>query len=77
MPYKTDKIRGRIVEKFGSQKAFAEAMNINETTLSKILNNGTEWKASSALKAIKMLEIPNNEVDLYFFEPRVEKTQPK
>lgn len=75
MNYKTDKIRARIVEKFGSQKAFAEAAGINETTLSKNLKNGIEWKGSNMMKAIKLLEIPNTEIDLYFFDPVVEKTQ--
>lgn len=77
MAYKTDKLKARIIEKFGDQKHFAEAMGINESTLSRILSTGREWKGSMMMKAIELLEIPAVQVDSYFFESEVVKTQPK
>lgn len=77
MAYKTDKLKARIIEKFGDQKHFAEAMGINESTLSRILSTGREWKGSLMMKAIELLEIPAVQVDSYFFESEVANSQPK
>lgn len=77
MAYKTDKLKARIVEKYGDQKSFAESLGMQESTLSRLLSEGKEWKGSMMMKAIDLLEIPSTQVDSYFFEPRVVKTQPE
>ncbi len=77
MVYKTEKLRSRIKEKFGDQKKFAEAIGINESTLSRCLNEGREWKGSNMMKAVKALKIPSSDIESYFFEPAVEETQPQ
>lgn len=61
------KLRGRIVEKFGSQSAFAAAMGWREALLSAKLNNKSEWAFSEVMCACKLLEIPACEAHLYFF----------
>lgn len=61
------KLRGRIVEKFGSQSAFAAAMGWREALLSAKLNNKSEWSFSEVMKACDLLEIPQSEAHLYFF----------
>lgn len=61
------KLRGRIVEKFGSQSAFAAAMEWREALLSAKLNNKSEWTFPETMKACKLLQIPPNEAHLYFF----------
>lgn len=73
MAYKTDKLKARIVEKYGDQKTFAEALGMNESTLSRLLTEGKDWKGSMLMKAIDLLEIPQTQVDSYFFEPAVSK----
>ena len=73
MAYKTDKLKARIVEKYGDQKSFAEALGITESSLSRILNEGRDWKGSVLMKAIELLEIPAVQVDSYFFEIDVSK----
>lgn len=73
MIYKTEKLKARIVEKYGTQKAFAEALGMTEPSLSRLLTNGKDWKASMIMKAIDLLEIPSAQVDAYFFEPAVSK----
>lgn len=73
MTFKTDKLRGRIVEKFGDQKTFAEALGMTEAMLSRLLNSGKDWKGTFLLKAIDLLEIPSSQVNDYFFEPAVSK----
>lgn len=77
MAYKTDKLKARIVEKYGDQKSFAEALGMAEPTLSRLLNEGKDWKGSMLMKAIELLEIPAVQVDSYFFEPMVSKEKPK
>lgn len=77
MAYKTDKLKARIIEKFGDQKHFAEAMGMNESTISRILSTGREWKGSLMMKAIRLLEIPDVQIDSYFFESKVAKRQPR
>ena len=73
MAYKTDKLKARIVEKYGDQKSFAEALGITESSLSRILNEGRDWKGSVLMKAIELLEIPAVQVDSYFCEIDVSK----
>ena len=77
MTYKTDKLQSRIIEKFGTQAAFAEALGIDKSTLSRLINEGREWKGSKMMKAVEVLEIPAEEIDSYFFAPAVEELQPK
>lgn len=61
------KLRGRIVEKFGTQGAFAEAMGWRDALLSAKLNNKSEWAFSEVMKACELLDIPLSEAHLYFF----------
>lgn len=65
---------GRIIEKFGTRKAFAKAVGYSENTISKKLsgkipistNDITEW--SSPL----LLDIPYTEIPTYFFKLKVQ-----
>lgn len=75
MSYDSTKLKTRIIERFGNQKKFAEALGIEESTVSRYLD-GREWKGSTMVRAIKILEIPFDEVDSYFFEPKVVNLQP-
>lgn len=72
MVYNTDKLKARIVEKYGNQKAFAEALGTNESTISRYMA-GREWKASTMMRAAELLEIPADEIEAYFFDYAVAK----
>jgi hypothetical protein len=61
------KLRGRIVEIFGTNKAFAEALGIDCASLSFKLNNKTPWKREEIERSCILLQIPIEEVHLYFF----------
>lgn len=76
MAYKTDKLKARIIEKFGDQAHFADAMGMQKSTLSRILATGREWKGSHMMRAIDLLEIPASQIDSYFFESEVAEKQP-
>lgn len=67
------KLRGKIREVFGTQEAFAEAMEMSTVTLSQRLNNKVEWKTNEIAKACELLGIPLEEVAAYFFTIEVKK----
>lgn len=64
------KLRGKIREVFGTQKAFAEAMEMDVATLSAKLNGRSEWSRCEMEKACILLAIPMGEMHLYFFCPK-------
>jgi plasmid maintenance system antidote protein VapI len=68
------KLRGRIVEKFGSQKQFSQAMHITEASLSMKLTGSTYFTQVEILRVAKLLGIEPKEISLYFFTPAVKKT---
>jgi len=61
------KLRGAIREKCGTQEAFATAMNMSLSSLSKKLNGKSAWQDTEIFKACSVLEIPICDVPLYFF----------
>lgn len=69
------KLKGRIVEKCGTQKAFAELLGITEGTLTSKLLGYTYFTQDEIMKAIEILEIEASKVSLYFFTQRVEKLE--
>ena len=75
--YQTKKLQDRIVQKYGSQNAFAKAIGMDRTTLNKLIGEGREWKASTMMKAVDLLDIPATEIKSYFFTPAVEELQPQ
>lgn len=75
--FNTERLKARIVEKYGDQKSFAEALGTSESTISRYLSEGRDWKGSLIIKAIRLLDIPDDEVNTYFFEPKVAITQPE
>lgn len=72
MVFDYSKLNGRIVERFGSQAKFAEAMGISEHSISQKVNNKTTWKNTEIHKACELLGIQNSEVGQYFFNRGVQ-----
>ena len=66
------KLKGRIIEKFGTMQAFSKNVKISSQSLSYKLNNKVDWRQSEITKAMKLLEIPFDEVDIYFFNENVQ-----
>lgn len=61
------KLRGRIIEKYGSIKAFAEAIGLSQTAASLKLTGKTAFDAPTISKWCDALDIPIAEAGLYFF----------
>lgn len=67
MAFNYSKLKGRIVEKFGTQQAFALAFKWSERTLSLKLNGSRPWKQTDIAKAINLLELKEGDIPEYFF----------
>ena len=67
MAYDYSKLRGKIKEVYGTQAAFAEAMDMAQTSLSFKLNNTSEWSQDEMERAMDLLHIPRTSVRTYFF----------
>ena len=61
------KLRGRIVEYFGCQGVFAEAIGLSERSVSLKLNNIRQWTQQEIMLACELLDISATEISLYFF----------
>ena len=67
MAYNYSKLLGRIVEKFGTQARFAEAMGLSERSLSLKMNCKVPFKQPEISKACGLLEIDATDIHSYFF----------
>ncbi len=61
------KLRGKIVEKYGNQKMFAEALKISENWVSMKLNEKSPFSKTDMENWAAALEIPSTEIYDYFF----------
>lgn len=67
LPYNYSKLNGLIVEKFGTQLKFAEAMGLSERSVSIKLNGKVGWKQIEITKACSLLDISDKNIPTYFF----------
>lgn len=62
------KLRELIKRNFGTMKAFAVAMDVNASTISKKLNGIVDWTSSEIERAATLLGI-EDQIQEYFFYP--------
>lgn len=67
MPYTYSKLRGRIIEKYGTLAAFAERIELSQTSLSKKMTGKTGFSQEDIRVWSKLLDIDPSEYGLYFF----------
>lgn len=72
MPIDYSKLRGKIVEMYGSQICFAIEMGWSERTTSLKLNGKVSWKQKEILKALRLLDLSINDIPVYFFTLKVQ-----
>lgn len=72
MTFNYSKLKGRIVERFGSQTSFAKALSCSERTLSLKLNNKVPWKQTEICEVAVLLEISDEEIQEFFFTKKVQ-----
>ena len=62
MAFNYDKLKGRIIEIFGSQGEFASAMEWSDRTLSLKINGKIPWKQTDICKALKLLKLHETDI---------------
>ena len=67
MAFNYNKLRGKIVEIYGSQIEFAKAMKWSEKTLSLKLNGKVPWKQTDIMTAVQILGLSESDIQDYFF----------
>ncbi len=72
MAFNYNKLKGRIIEIFGSQLEFAKAMDWSQRTLSLKMNGKVSWKQADICKAVKLLKLSMNDIQDYFFTLEVQ-----
>ena len=77
MAFDYSKLRGRIVEKFGTLGAFSDAMNINRSTIATRFNGESAWRQDDIIKACELLGIETADIPAYFFAEEVVKSSTK
>lgn len=67
------KLRGRIIEVFGSYAGLAKALNMSPAQLSDRLNNRISFKPDEiyTIASPEVLNIPSEEIPRYFLTPLV------
>jgi len=65
------KLRGRIVEKYGTLRNFAKELNTTEATLSLKLSGKTRFQYEDIERFSKLLDIPKDEYGAYFFTKKL------
>ena len=72
MKFDYSKLRGRIRERFETQKHFADALEVAVNTLSFKLNNKVSWTQREILISCRLLNIEEIEMASYFFKEKVQ-----
>lgn len=62
------KLRGKIIEVYGSQREFAKAVGRTEQSVTAKLNMKTDFSQGEIIKWCELLGISNEEINRYFFE---------
>ena len=73
MAFDFSKLKGRIVEKYGSQSQFVKEYGVSENTFSMKMNNKVRFSSDDIIKLSAMLEISKEDVGEYFFTKKVKQ----
>ena len=65
------KLRGRIVEKCGTIKRFANAMGVTSAAVGMKLNNKHYFSQTDIVRAVTVLDISPDAVSQYFFTQKL------
>lgn len=67
MEFNYNKLRGRIIEIFGSQKAFSKKINLSEQSITAKLNGRSDFSQNDILKWSNALNMDKKDIGIYFF----------
>lgn len=72
MAFDYSKLRGRIVEKFNTQGAFAKAIGLSQRSLSLKLQGKLFFRQDEIERAINLLCVKPEDIGKYFFAQNVQ-----
>lgn len=67
MEYDYSKLRGRIIEKFGTLEKFQKRLNVSSVMVSLKINNKARFSHDDISQWAELLEIPIEDIGVYFF----------
>lgn len=67
MQFNYSKLRGRIVEVYGTICNFSKKMEMSPNRMGRLLKNDSEWNSTEIVKACKLLDIKMVDIKDYFF----------
>lgn len=67
MPFNYSKLKGRIIEKYGSMTNFSEELGVSKQALSRKINGNIGISRTDILKWCELLDIEQSEIGIYFF----------
>lgn len=70
MKYDHSKLRGRIIEKYGTVRAICKELETTETAMSNKLNNRHAFRVNDIERLINLLYIDRSKIGEYFFTPQ-------
>ena len=76
MEFDYRRLRGRIREKYLTERAFAAELGLCRTSLSQKLHGNSDFTQRQIRKAVQLLEIDPVEISSYFFTEKVQKHEP-
>lgn len=67
MAFDYSRLKGRIIEKYGSQSEFVKHFGVSGNTFSLKMNNKVRFTSDDIMKITELLDIPENMIGAYFF----------
>lgn len=61
------KLKGRIIEKYGTLQQFASIFGIFQGTLGKKLDGRSYWDQAEIIRAAELLDVTPEEIPVFFF----------
>lgn len=71
MAFDYSKLRGRIIEKYGSVTKFSEYLDLTRTSINMKLNDKVNFTRADIMEWAELLDIPKEEYGLYFFTKKL------
>lgn len=71
MEFDYSKLKGKIIEKYGTQREFAKEFGVSKNSFSMKMNNKISFSTNDILKITNMLNIDKDDISSYFFTQKV------
>lgn len=75
MEFDFDNLKNRISDRYGTYAAFALAAGLSPRYLAERLGNWSPFTASEIRWIARLLDIPGDQIELYFFTPKFDKIE--